>query len=513
MKHFLGHRFDEDERTLWRGADEIRLTRKAAAVLLCLIERAGRTVTRDTILSTVWPGTHVQADNIKVLVHEIRVALNDDPRDPQFIRSEPGSGYRFVAPVFDALSLPEYRDSAVSSIFVNQNELSNLSAALTDPRRSDCRVFLVEGERGMGKTALCAEFMKRARAVPSARVCYGQSFAHAGAAQPYLPIIDALHHLARQSPAAIPAMLAQYAPSWLAAMPHWVRDAAPSTATAAPGEPSRMIRELGDFLERMAFEVPTVMVLDDLQWADLETVELLRALARRHAPLRAMVLGTYTPFATTLTAAALRSLAAELRATGRSWPMALGSLTEDEVRTYLIERFNSDAIAALARMVHRVSAGNPLVMVSTMDALIASGAVVLQYDGWRLRHSVRTLERSLPVRVLDAILWRFDQLDVEDRVVLERAAGVGMEFCALDVARAAGMESPFPIARRLETLWTRGFVARRGARIRGGPSVAGVFRFVHPLHAQVLAGHAPVFDQRRAVDRLGLDQRASGGFG
>ena len=63
MKYFAGQRFDEDRHTLSLGTKEVRLTRKAAAVLECLIERAGRTVTRDEILSTVWSGTHVHADN------------------------------------------------------------------------------------------------------------------------------------------------------------------------------------------------------------------------------------------------------------------------------------------------------------------------------------------------------------------------------------------------------------------------------------------------------------------
>ena len=78
MKHFLQYRFDERERTLWRGTEEIRLTRKASSILQCLIEGAGRIVTHESILATVWPGTHVQADNIKVLVHEVRAALEDE---------------------------------------------------------------------------------------------------------------------------------------------------------------------------------------------------------------------------------------------------------------------------------------------------------------------------------------------------------------------------------------------------------------------------------------------------
>ena len=222
MKHFLAYRFDERERTLWRGTEEIRLTRKASAILLCLIEGAGRIVTHETILANVWPGTHVQADNIKVLVHEIRAALQDDSRDPRFIRSEPGRGYSFIAPVLDAaLPQTDARDSAISSIFVNHHDdLAKLKCALTDPSRTDCRVILVEGERGMGKTALCDAFMQLARDVPSVRICYGQSVAHAGKAEPYQPIADALHHLSRQSPATMPGAA-------VAARAH-VADAAPA---------------------------------------------------------------------------------------------------------------------------------------------------------------------------------------------------------------------------------------------------------------------------------------------
>ncbi|HEU4936373.1 MAG TPA: AAA family ATPase [Vicinamibacterales bacterium] len=510
MKHFSGHRFDEHRPALWRGTKEIRLTRKAAAVLLCLIERAGRTVARDTILSTVWSGTHVHADNVKVLVHEIRTALEDDPREPNFIRSEPGGGYTFIAPLHDGV-LPAltHRAGATPAIAADPHILFRLAVALADPAQSDCRVFLVDGERGMGKSALCAEFMRRAREVASARVCYGQAVAHSGISEPYLPFVDALHHLARQSPRSVPALLAQHAPTWLARLPAWVTDVAPVKGSVAPPDPFRMIREFGDLLEALADEGPTVMVLDDLQWADLETEELLRALSRRHAPLRTVVLASYTPFATTLAAAALRNLSAELRATTRSSSMPIVPLTEDQVRAYLVERFASDSVGRLARVVHRVSSGNPLVMVSMMDALIAAGSVVFESDGWRVRHAPRTIERSLPATVLDALLWRFDQLEADDRVVLECAAAVGSEFCAVDVSRAAGAESPMPILRRIETLCERGFIARRTRNARRVPSAMEVYRFIHPLHAQVLAGHAPVFDQLRAAERLAFDRRPS----
>src|SRR4029079_850980 len=134
-----------------------------------------------------------------------------------------------------------------------------------------------------------------------------------------------------------------------------------------------------------------------------------------------------------------------------------------------------------------------------------AGSIVVQGDSWRLRHAPRTIERSLPSTVQDLILWRFDQLEAEDRVVLESAAAVGAEVCVADVANACGAEATLPITRRLETLCDRAFIARRGRRIPAAAATESVYRFHHPLHAQMLSGHAPVFDQLRARERLASD--------
>src|SRR5262245_26090699 len=102
MKYFPPFRFDQQERKLWRGATTIPLTRKAADLLACLVHHPGTTVPHQTRMDSVWPGTHVQPDNVKVLVHEVRQALDDDPGEPRFVRSEAGRGYAFVTAVADA---------------------------------------------------------------------------------------------------------------------------------------------------------------------------------------------------------------------------------------------------------------------------------------------------------------------------------------------------------------------------------------------------------------------------
>ena len=137
--------------------------------------------------------------------------------------------------------------------------------------------MLVEGERGTGKTALCDAFLQYATGLPGVRVCYGQCLEHAGPSEPYFPLLDALHHLARRSPSTIPKLLARLAPGWLSQLPPWVADVAPPSGAYPTPESSRLIRELSTLLETLSAEMTTVLVLEDLHWGDLETIELPRA--------------------------------------------------------------------------------------------------------------------------------------------------------------------------------------------------------------------------------------------
>jgi DNA-binding winged helix-turn-helix (wHTH) protein/predicted ATPase len=516
MKYFLSYRFDERDGSLWRGTREIAITRKAGDVLRCLIAHAGRIVSHQAMLTSVWPDTHVQPDNIKVLIRELRRAFDDHPREPQFIRSDPGRGYTFVAPVSDApLPLAEpARGPMASSIFINHREdLERLRDVLAVAAAAECRVVLVEGERGMGKTALCDAFLQHASALPSVRVCYGQCLDHAGPAEPYFPVLDALHYLARQAPAKIPALLARHSPGWLAQLPPWIADVVSPVPAQRATESSRMIRELSALLETLGSETTTVIVLEDLHWGDLDTVELLRGLARRHAPLRTLIVATYAPFASTVAGAALRGLAAELRSTGRCLSVQLEPMRENDVRAYLLERFGEGQVAALAGLLHRVTGGNPLSLVAAMDGLVAADFLTLENRLWRLRHSPRTIEASLPEGLLDTVLWRFDQLGPEDRVVLETAAAVGPEFSASEVAIAGGVESPILIGRRLDALARRAFIGRTTHTQRTDIADVEMFRFLHPVHAEVLARHAPVFQQIRAAERLAHARRTAERFG
>src|SRR5262249_59037421 len=92
-------RLDLENECVWRGTQAIPLTPKAFAVLRCLVERAGRLVTKEELFRTVWPEIVVSEAVLKVCVGEIRKALGDKAKTPRFIETLHRRGYRFISPL------------------------------------------------------------------------------------------------------------------------------------------------------------------------------------------------------------------------------------------------------------------------------------------------------------------------------------------------------------------------------------------------------------------------------
>ena len=90
-------RYTLDRDGLWRGKQEVRLTPKALEVLRVLVERAGRLVSKQELLETVWSGTAVSDAALSSCIQEIRQALRDDARQPRFLATVHRRGFRFLA--------------------------------------------------------------------------------------------------------------------------------------------------------------------------------------------------------------------------------------------------------------------------------------------------------------------------------------------------------------------------------------------------------------------------------
>jgi pimeloyl-ACP methyl ester carboxylesterase len=97
---------DVRERRLSRGAVVIPLRLKVFDTLRVLVENAGRLVTKQELLDTVWPETSIEENNLNHNVSVLRRALGDRATGQHYIETVPRVGYRFAAPVEAAVLHP-----------------------------------------------------------------------------------------------------------------------------------------------------------------------------------------------------------------------------------------------------------------------------------------------------------------------------------------------------------------------------------------------------------------------
>jgi two-component system KDP operon response regulator KdpE len=82
---------------VWRRGKEVKLTATEFKLLAYLARNADRVLTHRAILNEVWGMEYVdQVEYLRVYVRQLRAKLEDDPRNPRTLITEPGVGYRFV---------------------------------------------------------------------------------------------------------------------------------------------------------------------------------------------------------------------------------------------------------------------------------------------------------------------------------------------------------------------------------------------------------------------------------
>lgn len=97
---FLGFRLDPRQKRLFApDGTPIVLTSRPFDVLCLLLEHRGEVIPRETLIEAVWPKAYVEENNLTQAISTVRKALNDTASESQFIRTLPGRGYCFIAPV------------------------------------------------------------------------------------------------------------------------------------------------------------------------------------------------------------------------------------------------------------------------------------------------------------------------------------------------------------------------------------------------------------------------------
>lgn len=94
-------RLDPAEQSLRRDGRRVPLRPKVFGVLCALVERHGRLVDKDTLLTEIWPDSYVDEASLSRSISVLRKALCEDVTSPQYIETVPKRGYRFIAAVVE----------------------------------------------------------------------------------------------------------------------------------------------------------------------------------------------------------------------------------------------------------------------------------------------------------------------------------------------------------------------------------------------------------------------------
>ena len=451
MKEFPPFRLDTVNQCLWRHRDNgdddrIRLTPKAFGVLRYLVEHAGRLVTQNELLEALWPDTFVQPEVIKSHILDIRTALGDGPKNPQFIETLPRRGYRFIAPVNDVSTESAISVEPVSGKLVGRKaELDCLGNSLQKTLTGRRQIVFITGESGIGKTALVDEFQHRLVAdLIGVRIARGQCVEGYGGKEAYYPLLESLGQLCRGSAGdELVHILEKQAPTLLVQFPALVR---PEHREMLQQEilgatRQRMLREISKALETIASERPLLLVFEDLHWVDYSTVDLISALARRRQSAKLMLIGTYRPADLALSDHPLKTLKRELVVHELGHEIALEPLETSEVAEYLATASEGAAVPeGLAELIHRRTEGNPLFMIAALKHMRAQRLIAQENAGLTLTVPLQEVEVLAPESLQQMIESQIERLSDEERRALEAGSVAGVLFSTVVTAAAANMD-------------------------------------------------------------------------
>ena len=362
------------------------------------------------------------------------------------------------------------------------------------------RTVFVLGEAGIGKTRLVSELAQAAHARGSV-VLAGRCDEELDL--PYQPFAEALEHLTAHAP---PELLRQHVAVYgdsIARLVPALRASLPSdSAPTMPGDSDRYLlySAVEGLLEAAVGERALVLVLEDLHWADLPTLLMLRRLLTSPRASAMVVIGT-------------------ARTAGLAEEHPLRQLLADLHREPLIERFELEGLKPedvgallrdvelpdladggdeLARSLTATTNGNPFFVTELVRSLVET-----RPSGEPLGRSDGPLDLELPSSVTETLARRIGRLGPETATCLRAAAAIGNEFEAQLLGIVAERES---VAEPLDTAVAAGLLAEL-------PGRPGSYRFAHALVARHLyseLGSGARIDLHRRI-AVALERRISGG--
>jgi tetratricopeptide (TPR) repeat protein len=419
-------------------------------------------------------------------------------------------------------------------------ELQRLDEFLKKAAGGQLQVAFVAGEAGAGKSSLVEKFIQdEEESDPALIACMGECNAHTGSGDPYLPfrqVLTALttepegkksadeadktkrtarlkefvrvssHTLIKIGPDLIgifvpgAGLLARIATE--VALSSDIagklsarigKKAGPEPAKVNPQlDQEKIFEQYASVLKVLSTDRTLLLVLDDLQWADSGSLNLLFHLARQLKDSRILLLGTYRPDDVALGRDGQRhpfeAILNELKRYHGDIVLDLSQIDSDERRAFtngLIDSEPNHLDAAFREQLFAHTDGQPLFTVELLRNLQERGDLVKDKDGGWIQGATWNWD-TLPARVEGVIGERIARLPESLRETLNVSSVMGYEFIAQVIAQVQQVQELELVKNLSRELEKRYLLVSEQGETKIGKLFLSIYRFSHAMTQQYL---------------------------
>lgn len=329
------------------------------------------------------------------------------------------------------LPLPSRLSGAPEAGFVGREEerarLGEVATAVQAGRR---QLALISGEPGIGKTRLATQAALEMHA-RGAAVLFGRATESLEA--PYRAWTEALSHYIEHGPQPVLERHAERHGGELARLVPHLAARVPGLPVPKQSDPETerylLLAAAVGLLQEASSEQALVVVLDDLHWADSQTLALLRHLVTSVVDAELLVLGTHRD-SELARGNPLRRLLGDLRNEPGVERIGLQGFAADDVGAlmrFAIGYEPGEEVTRLADQIIRDTEGNPFFVAEILRHLDESGALAPDASGrWALTRSLADL--GLPQSIREVVISRTERLGDQPAELLSTAAVIGRDF-------------------------------------------------------------------------------------